>query len=270
MKTRIISGACYVVIIAGCFLLREFVDFRLFNLLLWFFATLGTLEVAEAVNKYTTKKALIVAGVFGGLSVPAFCLIEHFFAGWGFIAPIALSVISGVILFVLTKRKSKRIFCLLPAFYPSLLILTSLMINYLQGVGFIATLTLFVIAPLADSFAYFLGTLIGGKKLCPKLSPKKTWAGAFGSVLGGAMGGLAVYFVFGSSLNVRLGYVLFAIIGVVASVLTIFGDLFASLIKRKVGIKDYGNIMPGHGGVMDRIDGMIFSSPLILVAFSLI
>lgn len=131
-------------------------------------------------------------------------------------------------------------------------------------------LLLYVIAPVADTMAYFVGSLIGGKKLCPKLSPKKTWSGAIGGVIGGICGAIAVYAIFKPEIAIGLPYIVFGIIGLVSSILTILGDLLESFIKRKVNVKDMGKIMPGHGGVMDRIDGMSALAPFILLVFSLI
>ena len=108
------------------------------------------------------------------------------------------------------------------------------------------------------------------KKLCPNLSPKKTVAGAIGGLIGGALGSLILYFIFRPEYNFFSPILLFIIVGLVASFLTEAGDLFESLIKRKVGIKDMGKIMPGHGGVMDRIDGMVFASPVIMLIFLLV
>ncbi len=268
MKTRILSGTVFVAIITGFFLLREFVDFRLFNILIWFFAVGGAYEIARAVGGNTHFALRTVATLAGGISVPLFCVVEHFFTGYGAFAVIGLSAIAFLLTLVLPNHGTEFGLKILPAIYPLLPLVSMMVINYLpNALGLVAMLLTFVIAPFADTFAYFLGSLIGGKKLCPKLSPKKTWAGAFGSVIGGVVGALAVYFIFGKGLNLNYGALIFGGLGFVASIVTIFGDLFASLIKRKVGIKDYGNIMPGHGGVMDRIDGMCIASVVIMILF---
>ena len=128
-------------------------------------------------------------------------------------------------------------------------------------------LLIFIAAWATDTFAYFSGMLFGKRKLCPHISPKKTVAGAIGGVVGGAIGGLIVYCIFKSaaeSLVVFMPAVIyFIIIGLIGSVLTEIGDLFESGIKRKVGIKDMGKIMPGHGGVMDRLDSALAVAPVI-------
>ena len=110
--------------------------------------------------------------------------------------------------------------------------------------------------------------------MCPRLSPKKTWAGAIGGVVGGILGAIVVYFVADTSAIAATAkispIIIFIICGALGSVLTEVGDLFESYIKRKVGIKDMGRIMPGHGGVMDRIDGMSFAAVFIYLTFLLL
>jgi phosphatidate cytidylyltransferase len=168
---------------------------------------------------------------------------------------------------VVAKTPFKRtVAWFLPFVYPSLLLAFMIFANDNQN-GFIILLLSFVVSPLSDTFAYLVGSLIGGKKLCPKLSPKKTWSGAIGGTLGGALGALIVYFIFKTDINFFSPVVFFILIGIIASVVNIFGDLFESYIKRRVGIKDMGKILPGHGGIMDRIDGTSFVTVFVYLAF---
>ena len=125
----------------------------------------------------------------------------------------------------------------------------------------------FIISPANDVFAYLVGSKIGGKKLCPKLSPKKTWSGAIGGTIGGILASLLVYLIFKPTVNFFSPILFFILIGLVASVINIIGDLFESFIKRKMGIKDMGKIMPGHGGVLDRIDGTMFVIAFTYILF---
>lgn len=106
------------------------------------------------------------------------------------------------------------------------------------------------IAWFTDTFAYFSGMLFGKKKLCPGISPKKTVAGAIGGTLFGTVAGLGVFYI------MKLDMV-FALCALPLSVISQLGDLAASVIKRRFGVKDYGKIFPGHGGVLDRFDSMI-------------
>lgn len=279
MKTRIISGAVFVAIVASFFVLRELVDARIFFALLWLFSAVGSFEMARADREITGDVIFYSSVAFGVAFVPAYFFTEYFLApkmGWA----VALAVIGCAVLFnlatVLQAEKSKRSYRALRygalnGLYPSIFILFMLLANALAGdKGFVAMLLLFVIAPFADTFAYFVGSFLKGPKLCPRLSPKKTWSGAIGGFLGGALGALVVFFIFGRSIGGNFTWYSFLALGAITSVLTIFGDLFESFIKRRLGIKDMGKIMPGHGGVLDRIDGMTFAIVLIYLFFVLL
>ena len=122
-----------------------------------------------------------------------------------------------------------------------------------------------VIPWVADALAYFSGRLFGKRKLCPVISPKKTVEGAVGGVLGTAVIAVVLFAVFMKNRSVPALLVVFAAAAVLA-VFSIFGDLFASVVKRHYGIKDYGKLLPGHGGVMDRFDSVL---PVSMVLFLL-
>ena len=126
-----------------------------------------------------------------------------------------------------------------------------------------------------DSAAYFAGRFFGKHKLAPVVSPNKTVEGAVGGVLGSMFMGVVItliyslvcYKVLGLPLN-ALGvgfYFMIALLGACASVLGILGDLLASAVKRQCGIKDYGTIFPGHGGVLDRFDSVMFVAPFVSI-----
>jgi len=109
-----------------------------------------------------------------------------------------------------------------------------------------------------DIMAYFSGYFFGKHKLCPKISPKKTVEGSVGGTLGSIICcGLFGYFVLPDLLIHCL------VIGVLGGVISQFGDLTASIFKRKMGIKDYGHLIPGHGGILDRFDSVLFTAPLV-------
>lgn len=121
----------------------------------------------------------------------------------------------------------------------------------------------FIGAFLTDTFAYFTGSLIGGKKLCESLSPKKTVSGSVGGFLGAIVGFFIYSLILKYVFYVNINYTVYYLIAVLCGGLAQVGDLTASAIKRAAHTKDFGNIMPGHGGMMDRVDSLIFVSPLI-------
>ncbi len=133
-------------------------------------------------------------------------------------------------------------------------------------------LTTFIIPMFTDTFAYLMGSLIGGKKLCPKISPNKTISGSVGGILWCVLLSACVYLIFGciSSYEALMSVFpiwAYLIIVLLGSVIAQSGDLFESLIKRKAGVSDSGKFLPGHGGLLDRIDSHIFMAPYILLAF---
>lgn len=119
---------------------------------------------------------------------------------------------------------------------------------------------IFIISFATDTFAYFSGYLFGKHKLIPKVSPKKTVEGS----IGGILGSIACCAVFGYIFKLQI--IPLVIIGLIGSVVAQFGDLFASSIKRYVGIKDYGKLIPGHGGILDRFDSVILVAPFVYYA----
>ena len=282
MLKRTISGAVFVATIVGFLLLRQFVDYRLFNILIWFFCAVGTFEIARALKGFSVKNTSILAIIFGVIFVPHFCIIEYWlFKGYGWLFSLSIMALLILIITVYSLIKKVRfnqfISSILPFVYPAGLLLCLMLCNGFEFMlGFVAILLVFVISSLSDTFAYLVGMTYGKikkgkvKKLCPKLSPNKTWAGAIGGVIGGIVGAILVYLVFPVKIAFFSPILLFIIVGLLGAIATECGDLFESFIKRKVGIKDMGKIMPGHGGVMDRIDGMIFATLIIFIAFTLL
>ena len=112
---------------------------------------------------------------------------------------------------------------------------------------------------LQDTAAYFVGRRLGRHKLAPLLSPKKTWEGAFGGLAGAISGSLLCVWLLGLPIDLGAGI----LIGVVGGIVGPLGDLAESLIKRQVGLKDIGSIIPGHGGILDRADSLLFTAPTL-------
>ncbi|MBQ6702018.1 MAG: CDP-archaeol synthase [Clostridia bacterium] len=131
-------------------------------------------------------------------------------------------------------------------------------------------LLVFLCPWMTDIFAYFTGYFFGKHKLIPEVSPKKTIEGAIGGVVFCTLS-LVLYGFLVSCFadGIKANYLAFVLVGVVLSVVSQCGDLIFSLIKRKFGIKDYGNIMPGHGGILDRCDSVIAAAPFVLWMFDL-
>ena len=178
----------------------------------------------------------------------------------------------------------KALNTLIGLLYPTFLFLTMILLNHFDEVGFgniadfdgriavFIILTAFLIPMFTDSFAMLCGMLIGGKKLVPKISPNKTISGAVGGVLWGAVSAVVLYLIFNAfeaynEVFTQLGFQFwhFIIVGLVVSFVCELGDLFESYLKRKANVKDSGDILPGHGGILDRMDSHIVCAPLIFI-----
>lgn len=131
----------------------------------------------------------------------------------------------------------------------------------------------------SDTLAYLVGSTLGKRKLCPSISPKKTVAGAIGGLLGSVLCAVTFFLLFDLYAVIPVGYVtfsdsvavravVFVVLGIVGGVLAEIGDLAASRIKRSMNIKDFGNIFPGHGGVLDRLDSIMFTLVMLFTAFT--
>ena len=143
------------------------------------------------------------------------------------------------------------------AFYPFLSLMMLMMLYMYKGMAVLGWLI--VIVAVTDSMAYIIGKNFG-KKFIKKgfspTSPNKTWEGVIGGIVSGSIAGAFVGMYFYSIAGAFL-------ISFFVSIFSVFGDLFESYLKRKAGVKDSGNILPGHGGILDRIDGYLFGAPLM-------
>lgn len=119
-------------------------------------------------------------------------------------------------------------------------------------------MVLLLIVWLADTFAYFTGKCLGKHWIAPTISPKKTWEGAYGALFGVSI----LMGLIGYEMAIPLGFLLYLTgLGLVTVVISIIGDLFESLLKRQSGVKDSGQLLPGHGGLLDRIDSLLAAAP---------
>lgn len=160
------------------------------------------------------------------------------------------------------------IYPIFTAFLPMALFMVMLDEAY-QPLGLVLIIFVFVIAFGGDIFAYLVGSTMGKHKLCPAVSPKKTVEGAVGGLVGSAAACLITAFVcrlFGAQTPGYLSVLALAVVGGLAGQI---GDLAASLVKRHCGIKDFGSFFPGHGGIMDRLDSVMFTL-IVLCSYMLV
>ncbi len=180
----------------------------------------------------------------------------------------------------------KSIQTMLIDLYPALLMLLFVFVNQLNGLQYlfnnsansltmIATFALilaFCMPIFTDTFAYLTGMLFKGPKLCPKISPNKTISGAIGGFVWGTISAVALFLIFdaipeysATFASVGLHFWQLIIVGAVASILCQLGDLFESWLKRKANVKDSGTLLPGHGGILDRMDSHLLSILVVML-----
>jgi phosphatidate cytidylyltransferase len=173
--------------------------------------------------------------------------------GWFGIA-IALVALGGFGIAALASQV-RRGWCVAGLIYAAALLVAPVLLRRDAAFGFAAILFLFVIVWLTDIAAYFAGRAIGGPKLMPRVSPKKTWSGAIGGSVAAVVGGVLLARQFGIA-----EWVAVALVALVLSVVSQAGDLFESAVKRRFNAKDSSQILPGHGGLMDRLDGFVVAA----------
>lgn len=150
---------------------------------------------------------------------------------------------------------------------PSIWIMTPLaLLNDVQSVGAGLTMMIFILIWVNDSFAYITGMLLGKHKMWERHSPNKTWEGT----IGGALFCIAAAILAGPRFAPEIHFLGWAVIGLICSVAGTLGDLVESMFKRYCGVKDSGNIMPGHGGVLDRFDSILMAVPFVLLFLGII
>jgi len=264
MKTRIISGTVGAVLFALVFFLQHtFAELPIFAVVL---ALLAAMAVYELLYVTGHMKNLIVLGAAMALAV---CIVLR----QGSVLPLRFVYtvgVYGIIVLLCALWQNKDItpanaaFALVAApavsfAFASILPVMAMSANY------IFFWMIFICAWGADTGAYFAGRFFGKHKLAPNLSPKKTVEGLIGGVLTALILTIGVYFL----LYQHLPNNWFKCIGsvVVLTLAGVIGDITASYIKRDAGIKDYGKLMPGHGGVMDRFDSVLFIAPLMYIIF---
>lgn len=269
MKTRIITATILILVFGAVLVFGEGSLSFLFSGGIVLLATLASYEFMIHLHRHDLDKY------------------------WFHYLPIALTftfVLLNVIYFGSTQYESiMYLFILGMVFFYFIVYLTdqrmsrhelgvSIMAIFYTSIGFIAlaflrkfslemVLYLLVITVLTDTFAYFIGIKFGRHKLLPKVSPKKSVEGAIaGLVFGGAFG--TVFAVFYNVFDLQILFII--LLSIAISIVSQSGDLIASKFKREQGIKDYSNIFPGHGGVLDRFDSTMFAAAFLMIILQVI
>lgn len=224
----------------------------------WPFAVFWTVAAiamhCEWASMVGDPRATIVMAAGGGLFVIGLAVAVY--VG---VAPAVAVVLVAAAAMAMLASPGRRLWTATGVVYAGMVMIAPLVLRSDRSVGFAVIVLLFAVVWATDIGGYFAGRLIGGPKLWPMVSPKKTWAGALGGAGGAVLAALGVAYA------VQANPLALAILALLLSAVSQAGDLFESAVKRRFGIKDAGHIIPGHGGVMDRLDGFVAAATLAAV-----
>lgn len=256
-KTRLLSGI--VLVILALFLIISGHEILLFATL-----AISCIGMFELYRVFKMEKT-VLAGVGYLAAIVYYCNLQ-----WKFLPDLMILFMAFLILlmfvfvFAYPKFHADQV---MAAFFG--LFYVAVMLSYVYQIrtlerGLYLAFLVFLCSWGCDTCAYCVGMLIGKHKMSPKLSPKKSVEGAVGGVAGAALLTALYCFIFRSPMHLERGeIVILAVIAAIAGLISMVGDLTASAIKRNYDIKDYGKLIPGHGGILDRFDSMIITAPII-------
>ena len=271
MKQRIITGVLFAIfMVAVAVLSGTYVYPFVFTL----FSVIGTIEMLNCIG---TRNSLITA--VPSIIYALICPVAAYFFRYGVIFALTIGFMSVMLMSLVFKSEKVKAEDVCTTFtmvsYVAICFSSIIRLRYVttetgtdagEPIGQYFFLLIFVAAWITDTFAYFTGFFFGKHKLCPKISPKKTIEGSVGGTLFCVIA-FIVYSVIVKGINSDLApnYIGIAVVGLCMSVLSQIGDLLASVIKRTYGVKDYGSLFPGHGGVLDRFDSVLILAPFLLL-----
>lgn len=254
------------------------VHYAFFDALVMSFAFVGTYEMYHTFRKSGYKNAVSAPILLCVAIYP----LWYFLSYKGILIAFGLSICLALAVFTFKSDMELKdllatVFSLI---YPMALVMLAFALSREFPCGGAFAISFAIFLPVfSDTFAYIVGSTLGKKKLCPSISPKKTVAGAVGGLFGSVLCAVTFFLLFDLYGVIPAGYetfsdsvavraVVFIVLGLIGGVLAEIGDLAASRIKRALEIKDFGNIFPGHGGVLDRLDSIMFTLVLLFTAFT--
>lgn len=264
---RLLFGSLYVIVLVGSILYGKFTFIAIF----WLMMNISLYEFNRLVKFQSVfpfilgNLLFIFANVLNISDIPSKTLSTY--AG----IALFLSFFATFISVLFSKKEEavehlgKKFLSVVYVAVPYTLIVMIPFINAPYRYVNTIILGVFILVWINDTFAYIVGSTLGKNKMLPRISPNKTWEGFFGGMIFTLIGGyfLSKYF---NNINVTDGLVIAGIV----SIFGVLGDLIESMFKRQAGVKDSGNLIPGHGGILDRMDSVIFAAPFIFLYLMLI
>ena len=208
---------------------------------------------AAAIGVFWEWAAIVMGGAVAVMAAGIVTLLAVMgAAGLGHFGAALAALAAGAIAVALSCAPRQRAWGAGGALYAGTVLLAPVMLRQDAELGRIAILFLFAIVWATDIFGYFTGRALGGPRLAHRISPNKTWSGACGGALGAVAAGVVVMQITGNA-----GLISTACVSLALSIVSQGGDLFESAVKRRFGVKDASHVIPGHGGLMDRLDGFL-------------
>lgn len=271
MKQRVITGVVAGLLLIVIYVLPDYIfSIAVYILAIYMnseFINSGKNNEIKGLTKTTFLwTTILYAGITITHIIPELLKYEYIFmysvAGFFIINVLATSMMNG------KYNLTDMTYNVMGWFYTSFLLSFALLIR-LEYNGRWLLLFLIIGASITDIFAYFTGYLIGKHKIIPRISPNKTWEGSIGGLVFCFIITLAYSYIFTAITGEIIPMYKIITIGLLSGVLSQFGDWSASYIKRQLDIKDFGTLMPGHGGVLDRLDSILFLAPIIFLILKL-
>ncbi len=256
--TRLISGVICLAVAVAVMLLGG-------DILFLFTAAISLIGIYELYKASGIEKTRLAYMGYAGSVI--YYLAMRFMPGNELMAAAAaVLLIMSVYVFSFPKYKAHEAFCGLSGILYVTVLMSFIYKVRLLPDGLYVIPLIFICAWGNDTCAYCVGMLFGKHKMFPVLSPKKSVEGFVGGIVGAALIGLIYGLIFGSNLTSLSHPPVFCmIIGAIGALIAVVGDLSASAIKRDTGIKDYGKLIPGHGGILDRFDSILFTAPVVYI-----
>ena len=215
--------------------------------------------IAACIIHWEWRKIVADSTAFGAEVIGAALGLAGLFAMLGRLDGMGLALAIGIG-FGAAFGRPRRVWAAGGVLYAGALLIACVLLRRDESYGFTAILFLFGVVWATDILAYFVGRWIGGPRLWPAVSPKKTWSGAVGGALGGIAAGVAI-----ASCAYRPNALAVGGLALLLSAASQAGDLFESAVKRQFGVKDASQVIPGHGGAMDRLDGFLAAAAVAAI-----
>lgn len=231
----------------------------------WLFAAVMVVIAALMVHEWEQMTGAGITPIFGYQIIGFLLIAVPTVLGKVAVAAVIAVLMLAAILLQCRRWERDPLWASLGFVYVALPLVAILWLRQVEAMGLALILWLMVMVWATDIGAFIVGKTVGGPRLAPRISPRKTWSGLLGGMVFSALFGTAV----GVTLGLQLAALALMLIGAAVAAWAQLGDLAESAVKRHFGVKDSGSIIPGHGGVLDRVDGLVFAAPLIALGVAL-